>query len=74
MITDHEWDLIADLKEILLIFADATEELGGSKYIMNSIRTRMLIEIIKTVKPNSPNNENSVVDKWEEDVFKVVEE
>ena len=53
MITDHEWDLITDLTEILSTFADATEELGGSKYITNSIRTRMLMEIIKTIKPNS---------------------
>ncbi|CAB5195205.1 unnamed protein product [Rhizophagus irregularis] len=74
MITDHEWDLIADLKEILSTFADATEELGGSKYITNSIRTQMLMEVIETVKPNSPNNENSVVDEREEDVFEVVEE
>ncbi|EXX64721.1 hypothetical protein RirG_140090 [Rhizophagus irregularis DAOM 197198w] len=74
MITDHEWDLIADLKEILSTFADATEELGGSKYITNSIRTRMLMEVIETVKPNSPNNENSVVDEREGNVFEVVEE
>ncbi|CAB4493299.1 unnamed protein product [Rhizophagus irregularis] len=34
----------------------------------------MLMEVIETVKPNSPNNENSVVDEREGDVFEVVEE
>ena len=53
MITDDEWDLIADLTEVLSVFADATEDLRGSKYVTNSMCTPMLMEIIKVVKPNS---------------------
>ena len=74
IITDHEWDLITDLKEILSTFADATEELGGSKYVTNSIRTRMLMEIIKTIKPNSSNNRDSDIDEQGEDVFEEEEQ
>ena len=43
MISDDEWDLLIDLKEILSLFAEATTELEGSKYITNSLRIRMLI-------------------------------
>ena len=63
MITDDEWDLIADLTEILSTFAEATEVLGGSNYITNSLCVPMLIEIIKTLTTdlsyyqNSDNNE-----------------
>ena len=58
MISDHEWDLLIDLKEILLLFADATTELEGSKYITNSLRVWMLIEIIKTLTTDLLNNYN----------------
>ena len=75
MITDHEWDLIADLTEVLSTFADATEELGGSKYVTNSIRTWMLMEIIKTIKPNSLDNQDSNnIDEQEKDVFEEEEQ
>ena len=66
MISDHEWDLLIDLKEILSLFADAITELGGSKYVTNSLRVRMLIEIIKTLTTDSLNNYN---DNEQEDVF-----
>jgi len=73
MIMDHEWDLIADLTEILSTFADATVELGGSSYITNSMRTQMLMEIIKTIKPNLSDDRNSDINEeeviFEEDVF-----
>ncbi|CAB4422012.1 unnamed protein product [Rhizophagus irregularis] len=36
MITDDEWDLIIDLTEVLSTFADATEDLEGSKYMTNN--------------------------------------
>ena len=45
MITNDEWDLIADLTEVLSVFADVTEDLGGSKYVTNSMCTLMLMEI-----------------------------
>ncbi|GBC50995.2 zinc finger BED domain-containing protein RICESLEEPER 2-like [Rhizophagus irregularis DAOM 181602=DAOM 197198] len=67
MITDDEWDLIADLTEVLSTFADATEDLGGSKYVTNSMRTLMLMEIIKTVTTDLANNQDS--DEEEDDAF-----
>ena len=67
MITDDEWDLIADLTEVLSVFADATEDLGGSKYVTNSMCTPMLMEIIKVVKPNSSYNQD--FDEEEDDAF-----
>ena len=66
MISDNEWDLLIDLKEILSLFADATTELGGSKYVTNSLHIRMLIEIIKTLITDSLNNYN---DNEQEDAF-----
>ncbi|PKK57501.1 hypothetical protein RhiirC2_797904, partial [Rhizophagus irregularis] len=68
MITDDEWDLIADLTEVLSTFADATEDLRGSKYVTNSMRTPMLMEIIKTITTDLANNQDS--DKEEDDAFK----
>ncbi|CAB5386707.1 unnamed protein product [Rhizophagus irregularis] len=67
MITDDEWDLIADLTEVLSTFADVTEDLGGSKYVTNSMCTPMLMEIIKTVTTDLANNQNS--DEEEDDAF-----
>ena len=67
MITDDEWDLIADLTEVLSVFADATEDLGGSKYVTNSMCTPMLMEIIKVVKPNSSYDQD--FDEEENDAF-----
>ncbi|RGB36266.1 hypothetical protein C1646_741816 [Rhizophagus diaphanus] len=64
---DKEQDLIADLTEVLLTFADVTEDLGGSKYVMNSMRTLMLMEIIKTVTTDLANNQDS--DEEEDDAF-----
>ena len=66
MISDNEWDLLIDLKEILSLFANATIELGRSKYVTNSLRVRMLIEIIKTLTTDSLNNYN---DNEQEDAF-----
>ncbi len=63
IITDDKWDLIANLIEILLTFAETTEVLKGSNYITNSLCIPMLIEIIKTFTidlsyyQNSNNNE-----------------
>ena len=56
MISDDEWDLLIDLKEILSLFAEATTELGGSKYVTNSLRVRMLVEIAKTLTTNALDN------------------
>ena len=56
MISDDEWDLLIDLKEILSLFAEATTELGGSKYVTNSLRIRMLVEIAKTLTTNALDN------------------
>lgn len=67
MISDHEWDLLVDLKEILSLFAEATTELGGSKYVTNSLRVRILIEIIKTLTTNS--SDNSIDIDEQEDAF-----
>lgn len=67
MISDHEWDLLTDLKEILSLFAEATTELGGSKYVTNSLRVRMLIEIINTLTTNP--SENYTNNDKQEDAF-----
>jgi hypothetical protein len=67
MITDNEWDLIADLTEVLSMFADATEDLGGSKYVTNSMRTPMLMEILKTVTTDPSYNQD--FDEDEDDAF-----
>ncbi len=71
MISDHEWDLIADLTEVLSTFADATEDLGGSSYVTNSMCTPMLVEIIKTLGVESVNSSDGQanIDEQEEDVF-----
>src|SRR2546430_13673440 len=55
----HEWDLIADLTEVLSTFADATEDLGGSSYVTNSMCTPMLVEIIKTLGVESVKDRKS---------------
>jgi len=67
MITDDEWDLLIDLTEVLSIFADVTTELGGSKYVTSSLRVRMLIEIIKTLTTNNPNQHTYINEQ--EDAF-----
>ncbi|PKB95528.1 hypothetical protein RhiirA5_436551 [Rhizophagus irregularis] len=59
MITDDEWNLIADLIEVLLSFAEATEDLEGNKYVTNSICVLMLMEIIKTVTTGLSYNQDS---------------
>ena len=68
MISDHEWDLLIDLKEILSLFADVITELGGSKYVTNSLRVRILIKIIKTLIIDLLNNYN-YNDNEQEDAF-----
>ncbi|PKC54887.1 hypothetical protein RhiirA1_476499 [Rhizophagus irregularis] len=67
MITDDEWDLIADLTEVLSTFANATEDLEGSKYVTNSMRVPMLMEIIKTVTTDTLYNQDP--DEKEDDAF-----
>lgn len=67
MITDDEWDLIADLTEVLSTFAEATEDLGGSKYITNSMRMPMLMEIIKTVATDLSYDQDS--DETDDEAF-----
>ncbi|CAB5386644.1 unnamed protein product [Rhizophagus irregularis] len=67
MISDYEWDLLTDLKEILSLFAEATTELRGSKYVTNSLRVRMLIEIINTLTTNP--SENYTNNDEQEDAF-----
>lgn len=59
MITDDEWNLIADLIEVLLSFAEVTEDLVGNKYVTNSICVLMLMEIIKTVTTGLSYNQDS---------------
>ena len=66
LISDDEWNLLTDLTEVLSLFADVTTELGGSKNVTNSLRVRMLLEIIKTIKPNLTEDQD--IDE-EEDVF-----
>jgi hypothetical protein len=67
MITDDEWNLIADLTEVLSIFANATEDLEGSKYVTNSMRVPMLMEIIKMVSTDTLYNQDP--DEEEDDTF-----
>jgi hypothetical protein len=67
MITDDKWDLIADLTEVLSTFAEATEDLGGSKYVTNSMCVPMLMEIIKTVTTDPSYNQDS--DEEDDDAF-----
>ncbi|CAI2188300.1 3819_t:CDS:2, partial [Funneliformis geosporum] len=68
MIADNEWDLITDLTEVLSTFADATEDLGGSKYVTNCMRTPMLMEIIKTLTTESSYDQES---DEEDDAFEI---
>ena len=58
LISDDEWDLLTDLTEVLSLFADVTTELGGSKYVTNSLRVRMLLEIMKTIRPNLTDDQD----------------
>ncbi|RIA84419.1 hypothetical protein C1645_832292 [Glomus cerebriforme] len=60
-----------EARKVKSTFAKATEKLGRSKYVTNSIRTQMLMKIIKIIKPNSLDNQDSYnIDEQEEDVFK----
>ena len=47
IITNNKWDLLVDLTEVLLIFADVTTELEESNYVISSLYVKILIEIIK---------------------------
>ena len=49
------------------MFADATEDLEGSKYVTSSMRTPMLMEIIKILTYGSSNDEDS--DEENDDAF-----
>lgn len=42
MLTNNEWELLSGLCGILEEFAEATELLGGSKYVTHSIMNPML--------------------------------
>ncbi|PKK45074.1 hypothetical protein RhiirC2_803984, partial [Rhizophagus irregularis] len=57
IITDKEWDFLADIIEVLSTFADATTELGGSKYVTSSLHLRLIIEIIKMLETDSHREE-----------------
>ncbi|CAB4484321.1 unnamed protein product [Rhizophagus irregularis] len=68
MITDEEWDFLADIIEVLSTFADATTELGGSKYVTSSLHSRLIIKIIKILETDSQNiNREETGDAFDEE-------
>jgi hypothetical protein len=67
MITDEEWDFLAILTDVLSTFAEATTELGGSKYVTSSLHARLIIEIMKILRTNLQDNQ--VINDEEEDAF-----
>ncbi|CAI2174689.1 18403_t:CDS:2 [Funneliformis geosporum] len=77
MISDHEWDLLTDLTEILSTFANVTEDLGESNYVTDSICALMLVEIIKTLRIESTNlsdDQDFNIDEQKDNVFENNEE
>ena len=70
LISEDEWELLTELTEVLSIFEEATTELGGSKYITNSLRVRMLVEITKILRTSLPDNQFDE----NEDAFDDIEE
>ena len=69
MINDDEWDLIMDLTEVLSVFAEATEVLGGNNYITNSLYIPMLMEITKTLTTNLLSYDKDSDSNEQDDVF-----
>ena len=67
MITDEEWDFLVILTDVLSTFAEATTELGESKYITSSLYARLIIEIMKIFRTNLQDNQ--VINDEEEDAF-----
>lgn len=72
MLTKDEWELLANLCEILEGFAEATTYLGASKYVTHSIMNPLLKEIKKRVKPENirisdVNNLEELTDVFEEE-------
>lgn len=63
MITEDEWLLIYDLKEMLFYFAEATDYLGGSKYCTYSSINPTIAVIMMKVHPSSSPATNFNLDK-----------
>jgi hypothetical protein len=53
MLTNNEWELLSSLCGVLEEFAEATEQLGGSKYVTHSIMSPMLKEVKKRIRPRN---------------------
>ena len=70
MITEDEWLLIQDLKEILFYFAEATDYLGGSKYCTYSSINPNIAVIMMKVHPSTSSiinfNLNEAGDAFDE--------
>jgi hypothetical protein len=71
MLTKDEWELLAQLCEVLKGFAEATTYLGASKYVTHSIMSPLLKEIKKRVKPEDiprdVNRMEEIIDVFEEE-------
>ncbi|CAB5382472.1 unnamed protein product [Rhizophagus irregularis] len=63
MITEDEWLLIHDLKEILFYFAEATNYLGGSKYCTYSSINPTIAVIMMNVLPSTSSVINFNLDE-----------
>jgi hypothetical protein len=53
MLTNNKWELLSSLCGVLEEFAEAIEQLGGSKYITHSIMSPMLKEVKKRIRPRN---------------------
>lgn len=71
MLTNNEWNLLSDLCGVLEEFADATEQLEGSKYVTHSIMSLMLKEVKKRIRPRNIRLQTNINVNIEEvsDVF-----
>ena len=69
MLTKDEWELLANLCEVLKGFAEATTYLGASKYVTHSIMNPLLKEIKKHVKPENVRAQDmeEITDVFEEE-------
>jgi hypothetical protein len=53
MLINNEWESLSGLCGVLEEFADATEQLGGSKYVTHNIMSPMLKEVKKRIRPKN---------------------
>jgi hypothetical protein len=74
MLTKDEWELLEGLCKVLAGFAEATDYLGGSKYITHSVMNPLLKEIKKRIKPNISSRSVDIDIEEVIDVFEQEEE